>query len=169
MQRLLLIRHGIAESPEVASAAGRGDAERQLTADGRKKMHAAVRGLRVIVESLDALASSPLARAQETAAIIGKTFMRNAEILECLAPALDRSAVLTWLRTRRADSTSAIIGHEPDFSELAAWLLTGSIAVRIAVKKGAALLFEFPGEIGPGMATLLWSLPPKALQRLEAK
>jgi phosphohistidine phosphatase len=59
---LYLVRHGIAE---VASATS--DADRRLTAEGTRKLHAAALGLQRLGVVPDLVLSSPLRRAEETA------------------------------------------------------------------------------------------------------
>ena len=50
---------------------------RPLTADGKRDMREAARGLRNVVPRLDLLATSPLVRAIETAEILGATYDRE--------------------------------------------------------------------------------------------
>src|SRR6185503_15164237 len=57
---VLVIRHGIAEEPADAHAAGRGDAERELTKEGRYKLKDSMAGLATLVDDIDLIASSPL-------------------------------------------------------------------------------------------------------------
>jgi len=62
--RLLIIRHAIAVDPETA---GVDDAERPLTEEGSNKWRAAAQGLATILDPPDALLTSPLLRARQTA------------------------------------------------------------------------------------------------------
>ncbi|HLQ37756.1 MAG TPA: histidine phosphatase family protein, partial [Planctomycetota bacterium] len=61
-----LLRHGTAEG----QAPGQSDAQRPLTADGRDRLQRACRVYRRLLQPLDVLRSSPLLRAQQTAAPI---------------------------------------------------------------------------------------------------
>lgn len=166
MPQLLIIRHAIAESPEHAAAAGRSEFERCLTRQGRSRMHEAAKGLRRVVDGIDVLASSPLVRARETAAIVGEAFAVEVEIIPALAPGGDRTALLHWFRVHDRRASCAIVGHEPDLGNLASWLLTGGNELRLSVKKGAALLIDFRGEPAPGCGELAWLLPLKVLRAL---
>src|SRR5262245_2985211 len=68
---LYLMRHGIAvtaDQPGVES-----DGERALTPKGIKRMRRAVRGLRRLGISFDAILTSPLVRARQTAEIVADT------------------------------------------------------------------------------------------------
>ena len=60
-RRLFLVRHGIAED---VSKSGR-DADRELTAEGRRKTRRAARGLRALGVQPTALLASPLVRARD--------------------------------------------------------------------------------------------------------
>jgi phosphohistidine phosphatase SixA len=52
-----------------------------------------------------------------------------------------------------------LVGHDPDFSELAS-LLTGT---DIAMKKGALARIDLDGPVEAGMGRLRWLLPPDLL------
>ena len=67
---VLVIRHAIAEDRDVFARTEKDDDERPLTDEGRKKMARGAQGLHTLVPKLDLIASSPLVRAQQTAAIV---------------------------------------------------------------------------------------------------
>ena len=170
---VLVIRHAIAEDPKAFAKTGRPDALRSLTGPGRKKMHRAARGLARLVPRLDVLASSPLNRALETAEIVAERYDDQHVIrLPALAPGKSAAQVMDWLReqaehaNKGADVTVAIVGHEPGLGELVSWMLTGLRESFIPLKKGAACLLEFKGEVKPARAKLLWSLKPSQLRNL---
>ena len=71
------------------------------------------------------------------------------------------------LRTHPEDKMVAVIGHEPQVSELASYLLTGDAArMTMAFKKGAVAALSIDPPLRPGTAVLLWSLPPRYLRAL---
>ena len=72
--QLLVIRHGIAKDRDAWAQTGAPDAMRPLTRRGRRRMRRSARGLARLVEKLDALASSPLVRAKQTAEIVSDAF-----------------------------------------------------------------------------------------------
>ncbi|HEV8579879.1 MAG TPA: histidine phosphatase family protein [Thermoanaerobaculia bacterium] len=164
--QLLLIRHAIAEEREDFARTGKDDRLRPLTDEGRKKMRQAAKGLREIVPEVDLLATSPLTRAAQTAAILDTVYggLKEVEIAE-LSPEATPKEFLRWLRKQRAD-TLAVVGHEPSLSLMASWLLTGNERRIIAFRKGGACLLDFNGEVGAGAATLLWALTPAQLREL---
>jgi phosphohistidine phosphatase len=105
--RLILVRHAEA-------ASGQPDESRPLTAAGRE----AARGLaaRLAAERPEAVLSSPLLRARETAAPIAKAAGVPLETDERLAPGADADDVRAVVAGR--DGTAVVVGHQPDCSEI---------------------------------------------------
>jgi phosphohistidine phosphatase len=148
MATLLLIRHGIAEEwrPGVA------DAGRALTAEGRIKTRAAMKGLVALGLVPDRGATSPYRRAVETmdclaaaaAEATGKVFPM--ESWEGLQPEGDPAEAEAWLRERASKAGSearlAVTSHEPFLSLLIAHL-TGK---RVDVKKASCTVVAWTGE-----------------------
>ena len=114
--RLYLVRHAHA-------AAGEPDELRALTPDGRR----AARGLgeRLAAEGVqpDAILSSPLLRARETAEEIGRATGAGAEPDDRLAPGAATADVLAAVEGR--GEAVVVVGHQPDCSEIAAELGDG--------------------------------------------
>jgi phosphohistidine phosphatase len=164
--KLLLIRHAIAEERDDFARTGKDDRLRPLTDDGRKRMKQAARGLRGIVPAIDLLATSPLTRAAQTAAIVDSVYggLKEVEIGE-LAPEAVPADFLRWLRRQKHD-TIAAVGHEPSISLILSWLLTGGERRIFAFRKGGAALLDLSGELAAGAATLVWALTPAQLRVL---
>ena len=171
--KVLVIRHAIAEDPKAFAKKGKTDALRPLTRAGRKKMRRAAGGLARLVPRLDALASSPLTRAVETGEIVAERYDHEKAIsLPALAPGKSAGQVMDWLREQAehakkgADTTVAIVGHEPGLGQLVSWMLTGLRESFIPLKKGGACLLLFQGEVKPARAKLLWAMKPSQLREL---
>ena len=164
--KLLIIRHAIAEDREDFARTGKDDSLRPITDEGKKKMKQSARGLRTLVPEIDLLATSPLTRAAQTAAILDSVYggLREVEITE-LAPESSPVECLSWLRKQAGESV-AVVGHEPSISLIVSWLLTGTEKRLFSFRKGGACLLEFPGEVGAGTASLLWALTPAQLRDL---
>jgi phosphohistidine phosphatase len=159
---LLVIRHGKAEP---RSADGN-DASRPLSEDGRKKLRRGVRGLRKLVPTVDALVSSPLLRAVETAEIVAEAYEPLAlEQTPVLEPHRDPKELAEWLADRH-EGVLAIVGHEPLLSHAATWFLSGLRTSFIELSTGGVLLLHFPGAIDAGRARLVFAATPKQLRRL---
>lgn len=117
--KLYLIRHAEAVSEEVAG----GDHDRWLSGRGREAARGLARLLREQRVELDAVVSSPLPRAVQTAELIaaGLDFLGTIDIEAALAPGYHPRRVIDGLAGRGA--AIAIVGHEPTISALAALLL----------------------------------------------
>ena len=114
--RLYLVRHAHA-------AAGEPDELRALTPDGRRA--ARELGERLAAEDVrpDAVLSSPLLRARETAEEIARATGAHAEPDDRLSPGAGTADVLAAAEGR--GDAVVVVGHQPDCSEIAAELGDG--------------------------------------------
>ena len=165
--KIILVRHAIAEDRMLFSTKNSNDDLRPLTEKGRRRMELGAQGLRRLEPVLDYLLSSPLTRAIETAEILGICFPdATRDITDTLSPGAAPQILAEKLKTLPRESTVALVGHEPDLSELAAWFCNGSHFSFLRFKKGAACLLESIGQPGPASAEILWALTPKQLRNL---
>jgi phosphohistidine phosphatase len=165
--QLLVIRHAIAEDREAFADTGRDDAERPLTKRGKRQMMRVAKGLRREVKSIDLLASSPLVRAAQTAAIVAEEYGDVPIVtVPALAPDSAPEAFAAWLREQQGANVVGAVGHEPHLGILVTWLLCGGAESHVSLEKGGACLLELEGAPRRRGATLLWSLPPKILSQL---
>lgn len=168
--KLLVIRHGVAEDRDEWAFSGKPDAERPLTADGRKRMSRSARGLRGQVPRLHLVATSPLLRAVQTAEMVADEYGgMELTIVQELSPEHPPEALVPWLRAHERDMAIAVVGHEPHLGFLVGWLLTGRHESFVEMKKGGACLLEFDDPPAAGNATLVWSLSPAQLRALRKK
>jgi phosphohistidine phosphatase len=118
---------------------------------------------------LNVIATSPYTRAAQTAKIVAAAYDDvGVERLDALTPEGRPQAFLAWLRGRESDDRVAAVGHEPHLGSLVYWLLTGeAVEGRIAMKKGGACLLELDPKSRARKATLIWSLTPSILRRLD--
>ena len=166
--KILLIRHGTAEDRGTFEWSAKKDAARALTQSGRRDMRKAAKGLRKVAPDIDVLATSPLVRARETAEIVGKVFgVDDLAEQPLLAPGGDADALLTWLHTQPTDAAVALVGHEPDLSRFAGFLLARAHASFVALKKGGSALIEFDDTPAAGRGVLAWLLQPGHLRKLS--
>jgi phosphohistidine phosphatase SixA len=110
--RLFLVRHAEA-------APGEPDDLRPLTGAGRTAARAL--GERLKAERPEAVLSSPLLRARETADAIARAVGLASEADERLAPGADADAVTAAIAGR---GEAVVVGHQPDCSEIV-FALTG--------------------------------------------
>ena len=114
--RLVIVRHAEA-------ASGEPDELRPLTAEGRDAARAL--GQRLAEEGLepDAVLTSPLLRARETARELARPAGLEPEPDERLAPGATAEAVRAAAEER--GQTVIVVGHQPDCSRIAAALVGG--------------------------------------------
>ena len=164
---LLLIRHGPAGDREAWRALGKDDFLRPLTASGRARTRAAAKGLVRIVDRPQAIATSPFARAIQTADHVAKVFgVEAAEELHAILPAGEPADVVPWLTARAKLDLVALVGHEPHLGRLASWLLARSTSPFLQLKKGGACLLDLGRSPRAGGARLVWMVAPAQLRRL---
>jgi len=164
---VLIIRHAKAEPRAIPGLSGKKDVARPLTDSGRRNMHKAAKGLRMLVPELDLLATSPLVRAQQTAAIVSERYAdMPVTKLALLAPGGSMPALLAWLGEQPEAATVAIVGHEPDLGIFASYILSERKESFISLKKGAACLIELPERPVAGSGKLEWLLQPNELREL---
>jgi phosphohistidine phosphatase len=159
--KLLILRHAIAVDP---GTPGIEDDERPLTPRGRKRFAKAALGLARIVSVPDALLTSPLPRALETAQIAAEAWGDVTPIEEPRLAAGHAEELLPVLAGHGDDALVALVGHEPHVSHLLGRIVGGT-GERLAFKKGGAALVEMDAAT-PGSGRLIWFLPPRLLRRL---
>jgi phosphohistidine phosphatase SixA len=113
---LYLVRHAEA-------APGRPDELRPLTARGREDARALGERLRAEAGRVDAVLSSPLRRARETADAIAREVGVEPEAVDELAPGATEADVLAAIDGR--GSVVVTVGHQPDCGRIAAALEGG--------------------------------------------
>jgi len=167
---LLIVRHAIAGDRQSFAKTGKPDTERPLTDEGRAEMRQVAKGLRRQVETIGLLASSPLVRAAQTAAIISEEYdAMPVSTVPALAPGTAPEAFATWLHAHLDAEIVTVVGHDPHLGMLITWLVSGLRESRVALEKGGACMLEIEGEPDARSATLIWSLPPDVLAKLAKR
>jgi phosphohistidine phosphatase len=163
---LYILRHATAEE----TGRGGDDAARRLTPRSREKMHIAAGGFRALQLKFDAILTSPLPRASETAAIVAAVYDNTPapQVLPELGAGVAPSEVVSALRPFTKLDSVMIVGHEPQLSALASLLLTGSPAgVHLLLRKGGCIGLELPARIERGGAELHWMMTHRQLRKLR--
>ncbi len=165
--KIIILRHAIAEDRDAWADKSEDDSLRPLTERGISRLHQACLGLKTVVDRVDAIVSSSLTRAQQTAQILFE-YYPDAELGE--DPDLEPGGDLDSLVDRLADSSDSavivLIGHEPDLSTLLGLLIAGAERSIAKLKKASAVCVDFSVENGDFYARLLWLLPPAVLRSL---
>ncbi|MBX3394415.1 MAG: phosphohistidine phosphatase SixA [Phycisphaerae bacterium] len=162
---LYLVRHAIAVERGDSTYS---DGERPLTEKGARRMCRVVRGLARLGVHLDAIWTSPLVRAIQTAEILATLprFTGKMTVDKALAPGGDADALISDVGHSGNVGALALVGHEPDLSELCGRLITGRSESVVALRKGAVACVEIV-EFEPAVRGVLqWLMQPGALRRI---
>jgi phosphohistidine phosphatase len=155
---IYILRHGIAED----APPGQPDSERALTSDGRKKLRGVLRTAASAGVAPSLILSSPYKRALQTAQIAVEILEYKGELsrTKTLEPNSSPKTVWDEIRVHKDEARILLVGHEPLFGRLMAYLL-GSPDLQVEFKKGAMACIEldhFPPE---PHGVLRWMLTSK--------
>ena len=154
---LYLMRHGIAVEREEWAGP---DEARPLTSEGRKKTKAIAKALQKNHGvAVDAILTSPLTRARETAETVA--FILKSPVQQCdpLSDGADLGDVSAEVQLRGESKRLMLVGHEPDFGYLLAGLV-GERQPRPFKKAGVAYL---TGSFKKSGMKLKWQMTPKQM------
>jgi phosphohistidine phosphatase len=157
---VLFIRHAEAE-PHGAKA----DEKRALTADGRRQAKAVLAALEAMELRPQALLSSRLVRAWETAEPMAERWKLKIEPADELAPPGDAVALVKRLTAMAAKGVKlvALFGHAPSMDDMLAAVLGCGRPVGSLQKGGMALVRL---EVGKGEPELRWMLRRDQIDRI---
>jgi phosphohistidine phosphatase len=153
---IYVLRHGEAEEKE----SGQTDADRKLTPKGKQDLKAVLKLARKADTAPNVILTSPLRRAQETAAIA-------AEVLGCknvfetlnLLPGASPELVWKEIGTDYKVEEILLAGHLPHLGSLIGLLLEASVMVD--VKKSSLVRIATQGRLGPPRGVLKWMITAK--------
>ena len=121
---LYLLRHGEAgQTPR--------DEDRELTEHGQEQARAVAAGLAWLHPGLDAILTSPLPRAVQTAQPVARALGLEVQTAEALAPGHGPDEALALLPGR--GERVLLVGHEPQMSGMALHLMGGRVHMRTAM------------------------------------
>ncbi len=156
---LIVLRHGKAEDYHPS-----GDTGRELLEKGRIQSRDAGHLLQSSGLLPDLVLSSPLVRARQTAEeFCTAAGLPAPTVVPWLAAGMHPDTALNELTAYREFNRVAIVGHEPDLSELIQWVL-GARGNSVEMKKGslACVRVHPPSKHG----TLLFLAPPALVGNL---
>lgn len=160
--KLYLLRHG--DAGERSPAGYTTDAARALTPKGIKRTRQLANALRQMEITFDAIYSSPLIRAQQTAEIVARSLKLEKQLrtISQLAPEHALTDALALIESCLAKSKAILlVGHEPYLSQLISLLCTGGTHLNLALKKGGLCRLELTEVKSGPCATLEWLLSPR--------
>jgi len=164
--RLYIVRHAIAVAH---GTPGIGEDDRPLTDEGIRKMRLAADGLRCLGYIPEALWSSPLPRASQTAEILRKAFGKGVElkIVPALAPSGSRQDLYREIGLYEKKLQSLmLVGHQPSLGEISGEIAWGSPGCYLELKKGGACAIDLETAQGVPRGSLVCLLPPSILRQL---
>lgn len=157
--QLYLLRHADAGDPTAWTG---DDAERPLSAKGKRQARLLGNLLSELKLRPDAILTSPKLRAAQTAKIVGRALDVKPAPEERLAGSVDLSAVNGLLAGIPNARRVILVGHDPDFSDIASSLTGAAIDLR----KGAIARVDLADSAATADAGVLrWLIPPSALPR----
>jgi phosphohistidine phosphatase len=166
--RLLVIRHALAEpfgAPNIKT-----DFHRPLMPEGIEQCKVLAKWLSAVEPELERMLVSPLLRTQQTAEhiLLNKgEHQIYVETQDWLSTENGIRSIAKGLQSQNCNSL-AIVGHEPDLSELVAWLV-GRRSASIQMEKAAIAALEISdNKIKKGSGTLNYLISADLLSRYRA-
>ncbi len=156
---LYLLRHGPAQDRTTPEGK---DSERRLTLAGRAEVNRLAKWMRKVGIKPGLILSSPYARALETAKMVRQELGSDQAIeSDGLKPGADYEALVRELRGQQPLANGVIlVGHEPDLSEFASLLISGSAEPVLSFKKTGLAKIEI-GTLRAGRCgRLCWLVTP---------
>jgi phosphohistidine phosphatase len=154
--KVYFLRHGIAADREEWHGS---DFDRPLTREGRDRMEREAKTICRLNLALDAIVTSPLVRAKETAEIAAAPLKLKPVPDERLGPDFDVQRLGEILREHTGADALMLVGHEPNMSETIGEIVGGA---RVDLKKGGLACVEL-NDVNDVSGNLLWLIPPKIL------
>jgi phosphohistidine phosphatase len=162
---LFILRHGMAV--ERGDPAFPDDAQRPLTAKGRRQLRKITAAMRALEVQFDVVLSSPLIRARQTAEIVAAELKlkKRPACTEALKPGGDARKLVNQIAALRPSPKAILlVGHEPDLGELISLFVTGHPGAGLVLKKGGLAKLETKKLRTGYCATLAWLLTPKQMK-----
>jgi len=161
---IYILRHGDAE-PRSADVE---EADRKLTSKGRRDVERVMRAASAAKVRPDLVFTSPYRRAVETAEIAIQQLDPKPKLVETEALLPEGRPEQVWkeLRSHSAANETLLAGHEPQLSNLVAYLL-GTPELRLDLKKGA-LVRIWMEKLGTApRGELKWVVTPGLVREIE--
>ena len=160
---IYFLRHASAGEPKLTPSK---DDERVLDKLGIEQSHNVGRVLAAMELKLDAILTSPLPRAAETAAIVAEEIGHKQKIIveAALHPGGSYEQFVQVLARYGSGDAIMVVGHNPNLTEFLNRLLMGDDAPdAVELKKATIAKVE---KTGSG-AVLKWCMPPKVVRAIQ--
>jgi phosphohistidine phosphatase len=157
--QVYLLRHGIAE----IGKPGDPDSARALVAEGKKKLKEVLSVAKSAGSRPTLVLTSPFRRAMETAEIaVAVLGLKRDDLVQtqALVPTSDVNDAWEEIRVYKEENALLLVGHEPLFGRLFAYLL-GEPELLVDFKKGALARIDVDSFGPQPKGVLRWFIPPK--------
>jgi phosphohistidine phosphatase len=167
---LYLLRHGDA-GRRTAIVAGENSSELPLTIAGREEIAVIARSLKHLNIKFDAIISSPLKRAVQTAKIIAKALVieKGISVWNELVPEGNRSKLYQRLNQYTRESTILMVGHQPYLTNIISDMIFQKRVNQVGqinLKKAGLAKIRVTSLTPNTSGELRWLLTPRILKSL---
>jgi phosphohistidine phosphatase len=159
--QIFFLRHANAGEPKLNPAK---DDKRPLDKLGIEQSHDVGRALASLNITVDAIISSPLRRATQTAAAVANEIDHEDKVVtdDALRPGASYEQFQDLLRRYSRKDAIMVVGHNPTMTEFLNKLIGATSSVEL--KKGAVARVEKEGRKS---AVLKWCIPPRVVRSIQ--
>jgi phosphohistidine phosphatase len=143
------------------------DEKRSLDKDGIEQCGVVGRVLAALDVQVDAIISSPLKRAAQTASLVGNelSYEGKLQLDDALRPAATFADFRRMLEKYARQEEIMVVGHNPNLSEFLGRIISdGGCEARTDLRKGAVAKVD----MARNSAALQWCLTPRVLRTIYA-
>jgi phosphohistidine phosphatase len=158
------VRHANAGEPRLSPLK---DEKRKLDKLGIEQSHDVGRALAALDLTVDAIISSPLRRAVQTASVVANEIGHEDKVIldNALKPGATYEHFLELLARHSRKDAILVVGHNPSMTEFVNKLLAGGRAFQgVEMKKGTVVRVD---RAGRKPAVLKWCMPPKVVRSIQ--
>ena len=160
---IYFLRHANAGEPKLNPAK---DEQRPLDDLGVEQSHIVGCALAALQLKLDAIISSPLVRAKQTAEIVAGEIGHEDKLItdDALRPEASYDGFQQLLARHKDKDAIMVVGHNPSLTEFLNQLITGDAREAVELKKGAVARVDKEGR---KPSVLKWCMPPKGVRAIQ--
>jgi phosphohistidine phosphatase len=161
---IYFLRHANAGEPKLNPAK---DEKRPLDKLGIEQSHDVGRALAALDVTVDAVLSSPLRRATQTASVVSNEIGHEDKVIleAALRPGASYQQFQDLLARYSRKDAIMVVGHNPSMTEFLNKLVSaGGLSSAIELKKGSVARVD---KTGRRAAVLKWCMPPKVVRSIQ--
>jgi len=162
--QIYFLRHANAGEPKLSPAS---DEKRSLDKLGIQQSHDVGRMLAALEITVDAIISSPLPRAMQTADVVASELGHKEKVIvdSALRPGAGYEQFQELLRRYSGKDAIMVVGHNPNLTEFLNRTLANDASLNVVeLKKGSIARVEKEGR---SPAALKWYMTPKVVRSIQ--